>query len=263
MRGLFRKSTEAIAGQQQLANWLHKYPTIDMRARNSESRWMGLKFQDEQCPSRSYDDAGWRTMNLPTVWEKTEVGSFDGVVWFRKQVKIPADWVHKDLVLELGPVDDIDITYVNGVEVGSHEGQGQWNVDRKYPVPASAVDSTLVQIAVRVIDYGGGGGIYGNPKSMMLHPEQGGEQIMLAGEWKYVPVADYQDNMLYIFGPLGNQYDTRPRLPIDLSADTPTSLYNGMIAPVVPYAIRVVGRMGSILVSFTSWTTVPFTSLEL
>jgi sialate O-acetylesterase len=44
--------------------------------------------------------------------------------------------------------------------------------------------------------------------------------------------------MLFAFGPFGNQYDTRPRLPVDLSADTPTSLYNGMIAPLVPFAIR-------------------------
>jgi len=233
-----QKVRECISGQQQLMEWLHKYPTVDMNARTGEDRWKELTFKDEQCPSRSYDDSDWHAMNLPTLWERTEVGSFDGVVWFRRLVKIPPDWVHKNLLLELGPIDDIDVTFVNGARVGGHEVEGQWNVDRKYAVPGTVVDTTILQIAVRVIDFGGGGGIYGNPKSMTLHPEAGEESISLGGEWKYMPVADYYGNTLYVFGPSGNQYISRPRLPIDLSADTPTSLYNGMIAPLIPFAIR-------------------------
>jgi sialate O-acetylesterase len=166
------------------------------------------------------------------------VGNFDGAVWFRKQVTIPADWLHKDLVLELGPMDDIDVTYLNGVKVGSHEGEGLWKVDRVYRVPGSILDSTVVQIAVRVIDYQGGGGIFGAPNSMSLHLEGSDDRISLAGDWKYLPVAQYLNNVLYVFGPVGDQYETRPRLPIDLSGNTPTALYNGMISPLIPFSIR-------------------------
>jgi sialate O-acetylesterase len=225
-------------GQRRILEWLHQYPIIDMHMRKGESRWTELSFRDEECPSRSYDDTEWRVMHLPVVWEATEVGSFDGAVWFRKQATVPADWVHKDLVLELGPIDDIDVTFVNGVKVGSHEGEGEWKVDRVYHVPSSIIDSTVVQIAVRVIDYQGGGGIYGDPKSMSLHLEGSDDRISLAGDWKYMPVAQYLDNVLYVFGPVGNQYETRPRLPIDLSANTPTALYNGMISPIIPFSIR-------------------------
>jgi sialate O-acetylesterase len=225
-------------GQRRMMAWLHQYPIIDMHARRGESRWKELSFRDEACPSRSFDDASWRSMHLPTLWETTEMGNFDGVVWFRKQVTIPTDWVHKKLVLELGPIDDIDVTFVNGVKVGGHEGEGGWNVKRVHEVPSGVVDSTVVQIAVRVSDYQGGGGIYGDPKSMALHLEATDDRISLAGDWKYVPVAEYLSNVLYVFGPVGNQYETRPRLPIDLSADTPTALYNGMIAPVIPYSVR-------------------------
>ncbi len=229
---------ECVAGQQKMMDWLHQFPRIDMSSRKGEGRWVGLVLQDEECPSRSYNDSSWRIMKLPTVWERTEVGNFDGVVWFRRQLKVPSDWVHKDLILELGPVDDIDVTYVNGTRVGGHEGQGQWNVPRVYQVPAEIVDSTIVQIAVRVVDYQGGGGIYGNPRSMVLHPLQSADSLSLAGDWRYAPVAEYLDDVLCVFGPSGNQYETRPRLPIDLSADTPTSLFNGMISPLVPYSIR-------------------------
>jgi sialate O-acetylesterase len=230
-----RASTD---GQRRILTWLHQYPIIDMRARKGESRWKELSFRDGGCPSRSYDDASWRVMHLPVVWEATEVGNFDGAVWFRKQVTVPANWVHKNLVLELGPIDDIDLTFVNGVKVGGHEGEGEWKVERVYEVPSGIVDSTVVLIAVRVIDYQGGGGIYGEAKAMSLHLEGSDDRISLAGDWKYVPVAEYLSNVLYVFGPVGNQYERRPRLPIDLSADTPTALYNGMIAPVIPYSIR-------------------------
>lgn len=233
-----QKIRECADGRRRILDWLNQFPIIDMHMRKGENRWKELSFRDEECPSRSYDDVAWRVLRLPIVWEATEVQNFDGAVWFRKQVTIPADWVHKNLVLELGPIDDIDVTYLNGVKVGSHEGGGQWKVDRVYDVPGGIIDSTVVQIAVRVIDYQGGGGIFGAPNSMSLHIEGSDDRISLAGDWKYLPVAQYLDNVFYVFGPVGDRYKTRPRLPIDLSANTPAALYNGMISPVIPYSIR-------------------------
>ncbi len=233
-----QKVRASADGQQRMKTWLRRYPVIDMRARKGDSRWEELSFGDDGCALPSFDDASWRVMRLPTLWEATEMGNFDGVVWFRKQITIPPDWVQRKLILELGPIDDIDATFVNGVKVGGHEGEGEWKVERVYEVPSGIVDSTVVQIAVRVVDYQGGGGIYGDPRSMALHLEGGDDRISLAGNWKYLPVAEYLGNLLYVFGPVGDQYETRPRLPIDLSADTPTALYNGMIAPVIPYSIR-------------------------
>ncbi len=225
-------------GQQRILSWLHQYPVIDMRSRKGEARWTGLSFQDTECANRSYNDSSWLGMKLPIYWERTSVGEFDGVVWFRKQVTVPASWIRKALVLELGPVDDIDVTYINGVKVGSHDGEGAWQEKRVYDVPAELIDSTVVQIAVRVIDYQGGGGIWGDPKTMSLHPKESAESIPLAGNWRYVPVAEYLSNTLYVFGPNGQQYETRPHLTIDLSANTPTALYNAMVSPLVPYSIR-------------------------
>jgi sialate O-acetylesterase len=235
---ILQKLPAAAEGQHRIMEWLHQYPVIDMRMRKGDDKWKNLSFQDEDCPSRSFDDTEWHTMRLPTLWEQTEVGNLDGVVWFRKQVTIPPDWVHKDLVLELGPIDDIDETFVNGAKVGGHEVAGEWNVNRVYDVPSSLIDSTVVQIAVRVIDYGGGGGLYGDQKLMSIHPKHGEKPISLAGEWKYLPVAEYFANSFFVFGAVGNQYETRPRVQIDLSAYTPTALYNGMISPLIPFSIR-------------------------
>jgi sialate O-acetylesterase len=233
-----RRLPECVEGQRRIAEWLGKYRTIDMQGGSGETKWRGLDCDDSACADRSYDDSMWRVMRLPTLWETTDIGSFDGIVWFRKSVTIPREWVGKDLVLELGPIDDMDATYVNGTRIGDYEREGFWSKKRVYPVPAAIVDSVSMQISVRVIDTQGGGGIYGDSVSMVLRTDQSGESLSLAGDWKYAPVAELSENRLYIFGPVGNPYESRPRLPVAFSATAATALYNGMIAPLVPFAIR-------------------------
>jgi sialate O-acetylesterase len=225
-------------GVRALGQWLRKYPAMDMQGGNEETKWHNLNFQDSVCATRLYADSAWATMRLPAYWESAGLGNFDGVVWFRKSVSIPSSWVGKNLVLELGAIDDMDVSFVNGVKVGGHEAGGFWNTKRVYPVPGTVIDSTLVQIAVRVIDTQGGGGIAGGDAPRVLRNEATGETVALDGDWKYLPVGELSGNMLYVFGEQGNQFATRPKMPIDFSASTATTLYNGMIAPLVPYAIK-------------------------
>ena len=232
-----------------LRAWLASFPVIDMKQRESQTRWRDLSFNDSTCANRAFNDSTWHEMKLPTLWEQAGLGQFDGTVWFRKHVTIPAGWVHRDLVLDLGPIDDIDATFVNGFKVGGFEEEGYYSANRTYHVPASAVDSTLLVIAVRVIDLQGGGGIYGQEKVLALHldageqqaslqPEQADQRIPLAGGWKYLPVAEYRDQKFSVFGAEGQAFYKRPRLPFELSGYSPTALYNGMVSPLAPYAIR-------------------------
>lgn len=217
--------------------WLGKFPVVDVGKRDRETKWQNLGLGDDSCALPAFNDRAWQVMNLPTYWEKTQVGEFDGVVWFRRQVTLPASWLHRDLVVELGPVDDMDATYFNGARIGAHESEGEWSLPRVYDVPARLVDSTLVNVAVRVIDNGGGGGIYGAAKLMSIHPRDTEEKVSLAGEWRYLPVADYLGDRLYVFPLAGEQYFNRPRLPFDFSGYAPTALYNGMISPLAPFSL--------------------------
>jgi sialate O-acetylesterase len=221
-----------------LLRWLKKYPVVSMKNRQGVTRWAGLVFDDDSCASPRYDDRNWPEMNLPILWEKTAMGEFDGAVWFRKAVHIPAPWVHRNLQIELGPIDDYDITFVNGRVVGSHEMDGAWKVDRVYKIPGSLVSDTLLNIAVRVVDSQGGGGVYGNPAKLRLLPEGETVGISLAGNWRYLPVAEYRFGWFHVFGTRADGHSTRPRLPIDLSANTYSALFNGMIAPLAPFAVR-------------------------
>ncbi len=67
--------------------------------------------------------------------------------------------------MNLGPIDDLDVTWFNGSKVGSGE---QWDQPRSYAIPDSIVKAGRNVIAVRVLDTGGPGGIWGKPEELVL-----------------------------------------------------------------------------------------------
>ncbi|MEL6589431.1 MAG: sialate O-acetylesterase, partial [Bacteroidota bacterium] len=113
-------------------------------------------------------------------------------------------------------IDDNDITYLNGQEIGRYNG---YNTPRVYDVPAGVLRKGRNVIAVRVEDGGGGGGLWGKEE---LYEVQIGDWVQsLTGKWKYR------------VSPQG--------IAVNLSMgpnDQPTLLYNGMIAPLLPYGIK-------------------------
>lgn len=161
-------------------------------------------------------DSGWAGIRVPALWESVGYADLDGVAWYRTTVTLSADEAAHDAQLSLGPVDDDDITWVNGVEVGRTRG---WNVPRNYRVPASALHAGANVIAVRVTDSGGGGGIYGPPEQ--LHLDVNGATHSLAGEWKF-RVGEV--GALAMDGQRVNKI--------------PAVVYNRMVYPLLPIAIK-------------------------
>jgi len=220
-----------------LNKWIDSHPTIKLAGRKQENRWLALDFDDSACASKKFNDSLWKQMVLPTVWERTEMGEFDGAVWFRKEVILPSSWRGKNLLLSLGPIDDMDETYVNGALVGSRLTEGMWETPRTYSLPSGDVQDSIVQIAVRVLDYGGNGGIWGKPEEMQLKRVDTALSIPLAGSWRYLPVAEFRGGIFYVFGYKGQEYFKRPKVQNDFSAYSPTALFNGMISPLVPFTL--------------------------
>ena len=228
-----------VSLDEKYNKWLSSHPMFVPKG-NDELAGKGVSFSDTNCPLPDFDDSAWKEMNLPTLWESKELGVFDGVVWFRKQIDIPAGWKNSDLILELGPVDDIDITYFNGTRVGGYESMGFWETNREYKIPSELVKAGKNVIAVRVVDLQGGGGIYGEEEQMKIYPanEEKAKSIKLAGAWKYLPVAQYRNGEFYVFGVDENDfYTTKPAFK-GIDQYTPTVLYNAMIAPLVPFGIK-------------------------
>lgn len=222
----------------EYTKWLNAHRIIDVRNTDIETRWQNLNCDDDSVSNINFDDSNWRIMSLPGGWENSEVGTFDGIIWFRRKIQIPDTWINQDLVLNLGPIDDCDRTFVNGNLVGAYEKDGFWQTDRIYKVAKELVQSNELVIAVRVTDTQGGGGLWGVPEKLNLQLGSTNETVSLVGEWKYLPVAEYREQKFYVFGVDKNNFYEKPKLKFELSPYSPTTLYNAMINPLVPYNIK-------------------------
>ena len=173
-----------------------------------------------QSPGR--DVSGWKTIVQPKRWDSSDLIPFDGLVRCRKDITIPPALAGKPALLELGPVNDADIAYVNGIKVGS----GQGDNFRFYSVPAGRLKAGANTIAVCVFDGGGtAGGLYGLPEQMNLKIQNGAGIVVmnLAGDWRYE---------------IGTSVDEIEPYPLQLEPYDVTLLYNGMIAPLVPFNLK-------------------------
>ena len=213
------------------------YPKAKAKYENELKRWEELRNGPKNTGEKKgyakpgFDDSKWKTMKLPTTWEKAGIDK-DGVVWFRKQIDIPQDWVGKNLKLELGPIDDGDTTYVDGNQVGETKANGNsWQVPRVYNVPGKIVKQTKLTITVRVVDLQGAGGVWGKAEQLKLSlADDNTRSVSLTGDWRYHLEQELNAS---------TRTPRQPRLPFGPEhPHAPSGLYNGMIAPIVPYTIQ-------------------------
>ena len=203
----------------QMAAWAQSLFQLDAGYSSGNPAW--------QMPETATAD--WPELNQPASWgDEGGLGALDGIVWFRKTVDIPAAWAGQALELSLGPINDKDIAWFNGTEVGRIEAQNMGKEPRVYPVPANVVKAGPNEIVVRIYDLVNKGGFVGNPEQMTLKPAAGGEAISLAGPWKYKVGLDLKN---------APAPPKAPGLMAD-SPNNPTVLHNAMITPVVPYGFR-------------------------
>jgi sialate O-acetylesterase len=205
---------------QALAQWEEKNLYLD-----GVNKGEALGYAD---PSTS--TAGWKQMELPQQIEAAGL-LIDGAIWFRRVVELPASWSGKDLILNLPAIDDYDVTYFNGTKIGStgRETPNSYMVPRKYVVPGSTVRSGRNVIAVRVFDSAGEGGL-GRGGPFAIGPTDAVEPISLRGTWDY--------KVELALEPKHPDWSTRPEAVGVSNQNNPSVLYNAMITPLVPFAIR-------------------------
>jgi len=181
----------------------------------------------ERWMAPDFDDASWGEAPVPGFFRDFGLGEFDGTVWYRASVEIPAAWAGRDLLLELGPVDDLDVTFFDGERVGAHDAPDSWTAPRAYPIPGRLVRAGRTSIAVRVHDTGGAGGFSGEPATLRIRlADDETSAIPLAGKWRVRPGVSERD------------LPPQPRPPSAAYQNVAGMLFDAMIAPIVPFAIR-------------------------
>ena len=175
-----------------------------------------------------HDDSDWETIKLPALWTQF-LRDKSGAFWFRRQVDIPAAAAGKDLLLDLGAVDKHDITYWNGEQVGA-TGSGfddsTFNQLRRYTVPGRLVRAGRNVVAARAFSFVYGGGLTG--PEMFARPAVGGP-VDLSGVWRVK--SEFEIDKPAVLNMPGG-------LPSPGNPTSPHRLFDQMIHPLIPYAIR-------------------------
>jgi len=178
-----------------------------------------------------HDDHTWPNINLPATVQSA--GHTDnGIFWFRRTIEVPAASAGRDLVLELGAIDDRDHTYFNGELVGQIglETPNGHEVLRRYTVPGRLVRTGRNVIAVRVFDHYGLGGFMGPVRALQVHSSDFAQT--LAGPWRWQverTIPKVPDSV----------FATCPPPPPEVNVQNqPAALFNGMIAPLIPCGLR-------------------------
>jgi len=166
----------------------------------------------------AYEPKGWRTMNIPGYWEDQGVKNLDGVVWYRKEIDVPASMVGKPAKVFLGRIVDADVLYINGKQIGS---TGYMYPQRRYALPADVLKAGKNLFVIKVTNNSDKGGFVPDKPYQLI---AGNDTIDLKGYWQY--------KVGQVFLPtkgLGGGIT----IPYQ-----PAALFNAMIAPAIGYSIK-------------------------
>ncbi len=216
----FDKTIEEMDGiRQQMRAGTYDYNKL-------KEEWYSAAGVPLEMAAPEFDDSGWKALNLPASQDANSPAKMPegtGVVFFRKTFDLPSGDVGKSSRVHFGYVKFSDQVLVNGVDVGSSSSNGE----RTYWIRPGLLKAGKNVIAMRTYDRAGGNaGIYGDPDKLTLTFD-GNEAptIPLAGEWKY-----------FVGPPLASAPPFPPAI-VD-NSQLPSELFNGMINPLTPFAIK-------------------------
>ncbi len=176
-----------------------------------------------------FDDNSWDKLNIPGSWIRQKFAN-NGIVWVRIPVNVPKNWAGRDLFLNLGGIDKTDITYFNGTEIGRTGERLDVTVyakTRKYSIPADLVKTGKNVIAIRALSFAYDGSFNGGDMLYNLECPSLQESIKLAGAYSAAVEKD-----LGLISPTASLY------PDLNNPNVPGALFDSMIHPLLPYAIR-------------------------
>ena len=171
-----------------------------------------------------YDDSAWRQLEPKGSWKDSgiaELKDFNGVAWLRTTVDLSEAQAQNANALLLGPVETYDSTWVNGVRVGGGSTGWMW---REYAVPKGVFKAGRNVIAMRVLNGGQAGGLTGQPENRVVRLADG-KTVPLSPVWKVKTGSALKGLSV-------------PPAPWDVPTSL-TTLYNGMIAPLVGYKFKL------------------------
>ena len=163
-----------------------------------------------------YEPKGWKNYFIPGFWEDQGLKDLNGIVWFRKEIDIPAGLENQAAKLFMGRIVDADEMYVNGTRVGNVTYQYP---PRRYEIKPGILHAGKNLLVIRVSNSAGKGGFVPDKRYELLLGEK---TISLVGNWQYK---------------VGDVWNPNPQIS-NAQMYLPKTLYQGMISPLLPYTLN-------------------------
>ncbi|MFC1717699.1 hypothetical protein ACFL6S_28820 [Candidatus Poribacteria bacterium] len=149
------KMTFALKEFPEIAVSCDISPGIDLSRLSWEIWHQGEDFHADDTKNIPSEAATWTPTNLPKLWNEL------GITWARTRFVIPESLHEVKLWLNIGAIDDHDVTFLNGNSIGRTNG---WDVPRSYELPADLINwGKENEICIAVDNVNAGGGIYQTP----------------------------------------------------------------------------------------------------
>lgn len=204
---------------QQKHSWLEKHGLEDRGKVDGRYSWADPAFNAKDWPTVEFP--------RPVTAAGNDFDGFGGVVWFRKEILLPKEAAGCDLTLRLDQAMKDDTTFFNGEKIGETQGYAP---PRNYSVPGNLVRAGRNVVTVRLVGMTDAHsqyiGLFGPADKITA--EACGTTVSLAGNWTYQP---------------GPSLAGFPTIDSTLKAiyrqdAPPTTLFNGMIHPLISYRIK-------------------------
>ena len=194
---------------QELEKWLAKADPASVK----------LKYASDL----NLDTKDWLDIDVPKPWQEAGLKDHQGLVWFRHTLDLPESWAGKDLSLGLSVVKDSDIVWFNGDLLGSKQISGI----RTYVIKGTLVKPGKNLLVAAIVNKEAPGGFCSSPSNIFIRPttNPGKDTVKLSGTWKAKASVKFDDLEPFPVPAVGHY-------------KTISSLYNGMIAPLVPFGIK-------------------------
>ncbi len=216
---------DSLQFKETLGTWETKYDAADKGN-------LGLA-AGYAAPDTVTED--WKTVIIPSTGKILGLQGASAV-WIRRDITLPSRAYKLPMRLDLGPMRESNIAYVNSVKIGSSpmEPIPYRAANSVYFVPAALLHAGKNTIAVRIFSHQPAHMILGTRLTDLNIPASETDpdpfHMSLTGEWNYRVEHDQ---------PLSIEaLQSQPVPPALVPSQTSSSLYNGMIFPLGNISLR-------------------------
>lgn len=224
-----RKGLEGLPEYLELAD---RYRDVDFRRElmaqkeAEEADWYaGIAREEARAP-----EGAWKPFVLPGYLGDAGLPGFCGSICLRRTFEIPRECAGRQGFLQLGTMTDSDRTCINGCPVGE---TGYSYPPRRYRIPEGLLREGTNEITIHLICRDGKGRVTpGKPYRIVWEDpcrtasgakkkEEEAFPVELSGQWEYR---------------IGAVTDRAPEQ--EFINRKPTGLFQGMVAPCLPFRVR-------------------------